>query len=531
MIVTTENGKKLEVANKSLNSGGQGGVYEILSPGYDSHIVKIYHDKNKAKALEKKLQYMVQFNPLTKAPLIIRKSLAWPEATVYQNNQFVGYVMPKITNAIELTELTTPKSPHHRNGLEWKKFDISNLDGFRTRLVISYNISKAVELLHKSGMYTLVDLKPDNIMVDKDGIITIIDLDSIQVTDAKGTLLFYADVFTEEYTPPEFYNQKIVPKLSKIEKSWDVFSFAVICYKILFAIHPYQASHEKYNTISDLIKNGYFVHGNKQKSLGVIPYIHKSFHKLPRSVSELFIRTFENGNNILITRPNLSEWVSSFSSLLFSQTVINNITLYPNIYTSSNHKISKVNFPASIQIHKSYHENDVEISWFTTNTVTCELNDQKLGLKGSMIVSLENKKYTFLLTGQDGSKVSKRIYIRVPAPKIINFSIVDISKGYGLLQWNVSNASNVLLNNITVPKKGTKKINLYLPDYTLQAINKTGISTKKILKNPIWVGDKKFQIIQSENKVNQKESILSTSTQIQFSEQIRNKQFAINSKF
>lgn len=530
-IIITQNGKRLEIEDNSLNSGGQGGIHKILSPGYANYIAKIYHDENKALALEKKLQHMVKFSPCKTAPSIIRQSLAWAESALYQNNRFVGYLMPQVKNAIELTELTTPRSPHHRKGLEWRKFDISNTDSFKTRLIICYNISKAVELLHKSGMYTLVDLKPDNIMVNNQGIITIIDLDSIQVTDNKGILRFNADVCTEEFSPPEFYNQKIVPKSIKIDQSWDIFSFAVVCYKILFAIHPYQASHEKYSMISELIMNGYFVHGNKKSNLRVIPHIHNSFNKLPQSIRELFFRTFNAGHSSPANRPYLSEWVTAFSNILFSQTATNQIGSYSENYRNFSQGKPKVSLPANIQLTKIYNENDVQLKWFTLNSVHCELNGKNIGLKGSVIVPLQNKSYTFSITGQDGSTISKRINVKVPAPKIESFSISKVSNGYGVLQWNVSNAVNVLLNGTAVPRQGKQNINLYLPYFTLVAENKDGQSVKKIVQNPIWGNSKHVKIKFPTIKINQTDCIINSKHQIQLSGQVMNKIFAIHSKF
>lgn len=529
-IINTQNGKRLEIEDKCFNSGGQGGIHKILSRGYESYIAKIYHDINKAQASERKLLHMVQFSPCKTAPLIIRQSLAWPESALYQNGRFAGYIMPKAKNAIELTELITPKSPHHRNGMDWKKFDISNTESIRNRLIMCYNISRAVDLLHNSGMYTLVDLKPDNIMVSKQGIITIIDLDSIQVTDSNGILYFNADVCTEEYAPPEFLNKKIVPKSMKIAQSWDIFSFVVICYKILFAIHPFQASHDKYSTITELIQNGYFVHGRKKNNLCVIPHIHKGFFKLPQSTQELFFRTFEDGHNNPTTRPNLSEWVTTFSDLILSKKVVNNTGHYSENYRYLNRKMPKVSSP-NIQVNKLYNKDDVELRWMTLNTVGCELNGKNIGLKGSIIVPLQNKNYIFNIISQDGKQLSKKVSIKVPKPKIKNFSISNISLNQGVLKWSVSNAIKVTLNSVNVLMKDKQNIDLYLPHYTLIAENKIGQSAKKDLINPIWGAYNNLKIMHSNNNIRHLDSIINQNNHIQFNERIQNKKYVINSKF
>ncbi len=529
--ITTQNGIKLQIESKSLQSGGQGGIHRIMTPGYHDYIAKIYFDSKNAKDLMNKLLFMIGYSPCKTAQQIIRQSLAWPESTLYQNNQFIGFLMPMVKDAIELTELTIPKPPHYRNGLKWKKFDISNPESFITRLTICYNISRAVELLHQSKMYTLVDLKPDNIMVNNQGIITMLDLDSIQVSDKNGILKFNADVCTEEYSPPEFYNRGLIPKHTKIEQSWDAFSFAVLCYRILFAIHPYQASHDLFSTISELIQNGFFVHSSKRNCLKVIPQIHDGFTKIPYSLQKLFFRTFEDGHYNPVNRPLLSDWVKAFSDILFSQTVTHHIGNYSGNYRHFSQSKPKVRLQANIQVNKSYNENDVELKWFTINAVRCELNGRNIGLKGFVIVPLLDQNYIFSITGQDGSTISKRISVKVPAPKIKSFSISKVTLGHGLLQWNVSNAIKVLLNGTVVPKQGKHNINLYLPYYTIIAENKVGLTVNKIIKNPIMESNRHIKIKHPTVNINQTSSVINSNHRILFSGKFQNKKFSIHSKF
>ena len=529
--IKTQSGKTIGIENKSLNSGGQGGIHKILSPGYGNYLVKIYHDLSKARMLEKKILSMVKYSPCRNANHIVRHSLAWAESALYYNQQFVGYMMPKVNNAIELSELTTPRSPHHRHGQEWKKFDISNSNSFRTRLIICYNIARAVELLHKNGMYTLVDLKPDNIMVNNQGIITIIDLDSIQMVDNNGILRFNADVATEDFAPPEFYNRKIIPKTTKVEQSWDAFSFAVICYKVLLAIHPYQASHNKYSTISELISKGYFVHGKRKNELRVIPHIHKGFFMLPQNIRQLFYKTFEYGHLIPSQRPVLSDWVKAFSSVLLSKSVSSGIGNYSGNYRHYCQNNPKVFKPPQIQADKIINTNDVIIGWSASNAVLCTLNGNNIGLKGSISVPLENKTYTFLVTGQDCSTITKRISVRIPAPKILYFFLSNISNGHGVLSWDVINASTVLLNGSLVNAKGIVSLNLYLQGYTLTVVNKVGQSVEKTIKNPVWGLYKKVVIKSPSVNIRQSATTIKDSHQINYLGKTLNKKFAIHSIF
>ncbi len=528
-LIKTQSGKSIEIESKSLNNVGQGGIHKILSPGHGNYIAKIYHDLNKSRLLEKKILSMVKFSPCRNTPQIVRHSLAWAESAIYENQQFVGYLMPKVNNAIELSELTTPRSPHHRHDSEWKKFDISN--SFRTRLIICYNIAQAVELLHSNGMYTLVDSKPDNIMVNNQSVITIIDLDSIQMVDKNGVLRFNADVATEDFAPPEFYNQKIIPKTTKIEQSWDAFSFAVICYKVLFAIHPYQASHDKYSTISELISKGYFVHGKRKGELKVIPHIHKGFNRLSQSIRQLFLKTFEDGHFSPSKRPVLPDWVKTISSVLFSKTVPMGIGNYSGNYRHFSQGKLKVFKPPQIQADKLINTNDVIIQWSAANAVRCTLNGNNIGLKSSISVPLENRIYTLIVTGKNGSTITKRISVRIPAPKILHLTLSNVSNGHGQLSWEVINSTSILLNGSPVREKGVTNLNLYLPAYTLTVVNKTGKSVEKTIKNPVWGLHKKVVIKSPTSNIRQSATTIKSSNRIKHSGKILNKKFAIHSNF
>jgi len=529
--INTHSGRTLKIDSKSLKSGGQGGIHRILSPGYQKYIAKLYHNVNKAKLLENKILSMVKHSPCVDVPEIVSNSLAWAISALYENNQFVGYVMPKVDNAIELSELTTPRSPHQRHGSEWKKFDISNSDSFRTRLIICYNIARAIELLHQNGMYTLVDLKPDNIMVNKKGLITIIDLDSIQIIDNNGALLFNAEVATEDFAPPEFYNQKIVPKAAKIDQSWDAFSFAVICYKVLLAIHPYQASHNTYNTISELISNGYFVHGRRKNELRVIPHIHKCFFKLPENIRQLFFQTFDKGHLNPSFRPVLSDWVRTFSSVLFSKVVPAGLENYSNNYSHFTYSKHKVINPPNVTANQLIKANEVLINWTTANAVRCTLNGNNIGLKGNISVPLENITYTFIVTGQDGSTITKKIHVRIPAPKILRFTLNNIDKGHGVLSWDVVNASTVLLNGSPVNLRGSLNLNLFMPYYTLTAVNKEGQSIEKTIKNPFWGLHKKVSFKSPLVKIQHSTHKIKSNYHINFSRKIQDRKFVIHSRY
>ncbi len=130
-----------------------------------------------------------------------------------------------------------------------------------------------MDKLHKTKRYVLVDLKPDNIMVQTNGLVTIIDTDSLQVAD--DTHFFPANVCTPEYTPAEYHQGLDYTKIA-LQPTWDYFSLAVVVYKLLLGIHPYAASckgqYAHCTSVDELIKNSL---------LPIVPAMAQHFHTIP----------------------------------------------------------------------------------------------------------------------------------------------------------------------------------------------------------------------------------------------------------
>jgi hypothetical protein len=173
-------------------------------------------------------------------------------------------------------------------------------------------MAAALFQIHENGHYTIVDLKPQNILVRSDGYISIIDVDSFQVHE-RNRILFHAQVMTPEYTPPEAYQRDIRPKEHHLHESWDRFSMAVVFYRTLCGIHPFtctpKGSYAHCTTTEDKIKHGLFPHArSKMPLIDITPPPHTTFRKLDRAVQHLFLRCFEDGHTNPALRPSAEEW-------------------------------------------------------------------------------------------------------------------------------------------------------------------------------------------------------------------------------
>lgn len=312
-LVHLKDGTRLSLSDTSFASGGEGDLYRILHPPtYSDQIVKIYKPDKQTPSRQRKIEYLVAHPPvLQKAHG--HHAVIWMSNLVYENQRFIGFLMP-IAKGEKLEFLCHAQLPKHL-GPEWQKFDFRQPKAWEVRSKICFNIAVALYEIHSLGSYVLVDMKPENIIIQSNGLISIIDMDSVEVME-KGTILFPAPVATPEYSPPEFY-RGVKPEKVGASETWDRFSMAVIFYRLLTGIHPFTGSckspFDKCNGLADMVENGLFPYGKKAQHFHIIPPPHSHFKKLRKEVQQLFIRCFEVGHTAPQSRPSAEEWCQTLS--------------------------------------------------------------------------------------------------------------------------------------------------------------------------------------------------------------------------
>lgn len=303
----------VELADQPFASGGEGKLYRIEGPSiWSKHVAKIYHPNKRTENREAKLRYLINHPPKLREDG--HQSIIWPTAILYAQHQMMGFLMP-MAYGEKLEILCTPKLPRKLDGT-WQRFAQHQRGARQLRLKLCYNIAVALHQIHETEHYVLVDLKPDNIMVQPNGLISIVDSDSIEIID-NGSAIFPGRVATPEYTPPESY-RGVQPGKDTIFPSWDHFSLAVIFYRLLLGIHPFAASfgtpYEGATALPQKIEAGLFVQGKKgQRYIKVAPPIHQKFEQLPEAVRALFRACFEEGDAEPSFRPTAEEWCSAIS--------------------------------------------------------------------------------------------------------------------------------------------------------------------------------------------------------------------------
>ena len=318
---TNHKGEPILLTDTNIATGGEGAIFEVVSPHQKVLVAKIYHTQALRKAREHKIRFMHDNNPTHAASEDIKKAIVWVEELLYKNKEFVGFTMPQVSNAITLKSLTLAQNPSKKFGATWQKFDHDVQGSHQKRLVVAYNLVQAINTIHEWGNYVLVDLKPENIFIKPDASIALVDLDGIQIL-GEG-INFASKVFTEEYAPPEKHQDLVDHQAGNVDKEWDYFSLSVIIYELLFGIHPYQASHKTLTTRPELIKEGLFVQGSNKAELYKIPHVHQNFEKLHPQLKKAFFNTFVEGHTATQFRTSPNVWAQSLLSVVNLPSVYN----------------------------------------------------------------------------------------------------------------------------------------------------------------------------------------------------------------
>jgi uncharacterized RDD family membrane protein YckC len=343
----TTNGQSISIEDNPFAQGGEGKIHKIVAPhSYRDCCVKMYDPKYRTPTRQAKIEFLIQHRP---AYLQNSKYMVcFPQELVFTNNlflkQFAGFIMPlAFKESIQLEALCTPNiRPVYKNH---QRFDRKLPEAFKNRLQLCLNLAVPVHLVHSLGQYVFVDIKPQNILVSPDSRISIIDIDSIQISYNKQ-ILYPAQVNTPEYSPPEWWN---VAKDKYISEAWDRFSVAVIFYQILFGIHPYAATfkspYANINEIPEKIKNGLFVHGHNSTFVSALPPPHQTFIQLDPNSQALFKEAFEVGLWDISKRPTIDQWGQAFSDALHSIKPVKNSRILAPIKPKNNSPQSTLPMP------------------------------------------------------------------------------------------------------------------------------------------------------------------------------------------
>lgn len=313
-VYTTQSKELLKLMPKPFASGGEGNLYKVEMPlHWQNHVVKIYHPAKRTIQKQQKISYLLQHTPANTKDA----SIIWVKDEVKdERGDFLGLVMP-MAKGEKLEILCSSRLPRKLQNT-WYRFHPKAPQSLQLRLKVCYNIMVAIQQIHAINRYVLVDFKPDNVIIQPNGIVALVDLDSVEVVE-NGKKLFDAPVATPEYTPPEYYRDNNTDPTQ--QQAWDRFSMAAVCYKLLLGVHPFAATHKgKFANCTNLaqkIEHGLYVHAPQwKKDLLGVPPLHQKYHQLHPSIQDLFKRCFIEGHTAPVARPSALEWCSALLQYL-----------------------------------------------------------------------------------------------------------------------------------------------------------------------------------------------------------------------
>ncbi len=280
---------------KKLGEGGEGAVFDIA--GQSGLVAKIYHPARLNASLAAKVIAMTR-NPPEDAT---RKSLnhvsiAWPIDVLYNGTQFVGYTMPKIKKSDDLYDLLQPQQrAKEHSGLNHRHL-------YRT----ARNLALAMDAIHQKG-YVIGDVNFKNALFNDDALITMVDCDSMQVTDAAG-IVHHCLVGVPEYTPADLQGMDFA-RVTRTPNH-DAFGLAILIFQLLMqGFHPFAGKPRPGE--KDVEQSHIYC-----ISKGIFPYLANQPYEPPRAAPSMLClpvliqQQFERAFTKPDARPTPKEWAN-----------------------------------------------------------------------------------------------------------------------------------------------------------------------------------------------------------------------------
>jgi DNA-binding helix-hairpin-helix protein with protein kinase domain len=290
------NAQEITLEGPLLGRGGEASIYAV--PGRPDIAAKIYHNPSDEHA--GKLAAMLAAPPVPPPQPGQHVTLAWPMSRLLEpgdGGRVLGYLMPRLDNAHLIWEVYNPGlrreiCPHFHYG---------------SLLRTARNLAAVVNSLHECG-YVVGDLNESNVLVTPQALVTLIDVDSIQVPGSDR--LYRCLVGRPEYTPPELQGVAFAD-VDRLPQH-DSFALAVLIFQLLMqGIHPFAGTcsgNGEPDSIAARIAAGHWPYA-WLRTRPIQPSPHAPpWSALPPSVQELLRRCFEDAHEQPDLRPGAAEW-------------------------------------------------------------------------------------------------------------------------------------------------------------------------------------------------------------------------------
>ena len=294
MILKGKGGIQYNLEVTPFAQGGEGQIFNIS--GHPDKVAKVYCLAKRTDLCEEKLTLMCN-NPPDESVLI---RIAWPVDILYESGTFVGYVMPKFTNLIDIEAIFS---------LDIIEQSVS----WPSCISIAKNLCAVIDELHRLG-YVLGDFNPRNIKWDYNGYAVLLAADSYHITAEDK--VFRCETGIPEYIPVELQEKMkqgfINAELPTYTVCSDRFALAVLLFQILVSgAHPFQ---DRNNKIAENIAEGYCPY--LQNPIGYDAAVSGlGMGVFTKEIAKLFRLAFVEGHNDPSARPSAHMWYDALKKM------------------------------------------------------------------------------------------------------------------------------------------------------------------------------------------------------------------------
>ena len=284
---------------RRLGAGGEAEVFEV--PGRPALAFKRYREPDRARTA--KLGVMLSHPPAPDDGV----SLAWPlELVVGGDGEAVGFLMPRIDldANVPLFRIYNPRS----------RRQVAPGFTYRYLLRTARNVAALVDSVHRAG-FVVGDLNESNLLVSNRALVSLVDCDSMQVTDPVTGAVHRCRVGKPEFTAPELHRADLA--VHERIPSADGFALAVLVFQLLMeGVHPFGGIWRGRGEPPDIatrIRRGRFPYRWRTRS-SAPPPMALGLEVLPPAVRRLVRITFTTGVRRPSRRPLPGEWVAALES-------------------------------------------------------------------------------------------------------------------------------------------------------------------------------------------------------------------------
>lgn len=287
--------------------GAEGRVYALS--GHSGQVAKLYHRDRLAGSarLEAKIAAMVAAPPADIQGPAGHWPLAWPLTLLRDaGDAFVGFTMPAVHSSLA-AKWHMLANPSDRDDPPASRSWTARFD-WRYRLLASANLADAVGSMLDAG-YVPGDLSGDNVFVYRTALITVIDVDSMQVPAPDGGT-YHCTVWRDEYLAPELEGRRDALDRTSRQPASARYALAVLIYEMLMeGRHPFggvwSGPGEQPSRLS-LSAKGCFVDGPSPRLTSGPGALDPAV--LPPELRTLFDRAFVRGATEPADRPSCPDW-------------------------------------------------------------------------------------------------------------------------------------------------------------------------------------------------------------------------------